>query len=197
MYALPTAAFHGLRYPEESVVLTEPSDHTFHEATKFCRLILGGNPTVTELLWLPTDLYEVKHELGLGLIDIRGTFLSAPRVRAAYLGYARQQFDRLLKREGTFSSDLKNRTAKHARHLLRLLHQGFHLYSTGELEIRLDHPAVYRAFGEAVALDPLVAEEQLTDYEAKFSSTRSALPEEPDVAPVEAWLLKVRRSFFS
>lgn len=196
MYALPTEDFHRLRYPEESIVLTEPSDHTFHEAVKFCRLVLGGNPTVTELLWLPGDLYEVRTDLGNALIDIRSAFLSARRVRAAYLGYARQQFDRLVKREGTFSSDLAKRTSKHARHLLRLLHQGFHLYSTGELEIRLDHPAMYRAFGEAVALDPLVAEEQLTEYETKFNTVATALPSEPDVAPIEGWLLRVRRRFY-
>jgi predicted nucleotidyltransferase len=196
MYALPTEDFHQLRYPEESIVLTKPSDHTFHEAVKFCRLVLGGNPTVTELLWLPEDLYEVKHELGLELIDIRSAFLSAPRVRAAYLGYARQQFDRLVKCKGTFSSDLAKGTAKHARHLLRLLHQGFGLYSTGELEIRLEQPAMYRAFGEAVALDPLVAEEQLTEYEAKFNTVATALPPGPDVAPIEDWLLRVRRWFY-
>jgi predicted nucleotidyltransferase len=196
IYALPTTAFHGLREPRESVVLTEPSDHTFHEVGKFCRLVLKGNPTVTELLWLPDDLYEVKRGLGDELIRIRGAFLSAPRVRAAYLGYARQQFDCLLKREGTFSSDLKNRTAKHARHLLRLLHQGFGLYSTGHLEIRLEDPTLFHEFGDAVALNPEVAEEQLVAFEARFAQTPPALPKEPDVAPIEAWLQQVRRNFF-
>jgi predicted nucleotidyltransferase len=195
MYVLPTAAFHGLRQPKESVVLTDPSDHTFHEAGKFCRLVLGGNPTVTELLWLPADLYEVRTVQGDALIDVRRSFLSAPRVRAAYLGYAQQQFDRLVKR-GDFSSDLKNRTEKHARHLLRLLHQGFGLYRTGELTIRLERPDLYREFGEVVAKDPKLAEGELATYEELFTSTRSALPSEPDVATVEEWLLQVRRDFF-
>lgn len=196
MFALPTVAFHGLRHPEETIVLKEPSDHTFHEAVKFCRLTLGGNPTVMELLWLPTELYEVRHDLGNALIEMRSTFLSANRVRNAYLGYAEQQFARLLKREGTFSSDLKNRTAKHARHLLRLLHQGFNLYWTGELQVRLEDPARYLAFGEAVAADPSLAEAELADYRDRFTHTRSALPDEPDAAPVQDWLLNVRQRFF-
>jgi predicted nucleotidyltransferase len=197
IYALPTVEFHRLRYPEESVVLTNPSDHTFHEAVKYCRLALNGNPTVTELLWLPSDLYETRTDLGNLLIEIRDAFLSAPRVRAAYLGYARQQFDRLVKREGTFSSDLKNRTAKHARHLFRLLHQGFGLYSTGQLQIRLDDPGLFHKFGEAVAEDPGAAEEQLALFETRFLQTRSVLPAEPDVAQVEQWLLHVRRRFYT
>jgi predicted nucleotidyltransferase len=195
MFAFPTTRLHGLTYPKESMVMTEPSDHTFHEARKFCQLVLGGNPTVTELLWLPE--YEVVHGLGQQLINIRGSFLSAPRVRAAYLGYAQQQFDRLVKRDGNFSSDLKKRTEKHARHLLRLLHQGFGLYRTGELTIRLQDPDMYREFGEMVAADPTTAESELATYEELFMGTRSVLPEKPDTGPVEAWLLMVRRNFFS
>lgn len=196
MFAHPTVAFHGLREPQDSVVLTKPSDHTFHEARKLCRLMLDGNPTVTELLWLPADLYEVRHRLGDELIEIRTAFLSAPKVRAAYLGYARQQFDRLLKREGTFSSDLRNRTSKHARHLLRLLHQGFGLYTTGELTVRLERPAVYHGFGELVAADPLAAEDVLAEYESKFAQTPTVLPMQPSPEPVQEWLLRVRRHFF-
>lgn len=197
IYALPTAAFHGLRAVQNSVVLTEPSDHTFHEAAKFCRLVLNGNPTVNELLWLPDDLYEVQHDLGLELIELRGAFLSAPRVRDAYLGYAKEQFDRLVKRDGSFGSDLRKRTAKHARHLLRLMIQGYGLYATGKLQIRLGNPDEVRAFGEAVAEDWTAAQPVLEDYETRFRLTRSVLPAEPDAARVEEWLLKVRREFFS
>ncbi|MEU4556525.1 DNA polymerase beta superfamily protein [Micromonospora violae] len=92
-----------------------------HEARKFTVLCIGGNPTAFELLWLPDDLYEVRTELGQELVDLRSAILSAPRVRDAYLGYACQQFHRLKERgDGSFSADLRKRTAKHARHLARL-----------------------------------------------------------------------------
>jgi hypothetical protein len=55
---------------------------------------------------------------------------------------------------------------------------------------------MYRAFGEVVALDPAAAEEELGVYRAKFTAATSALPEAPDAAPIEEWLLKVRRVFF-
>ena len=55
----------------------------------------------------------------------------------AYLGYAQQQFQRLDRRgDGSFSSDTRKRTAKHARHLMRLCRQGYELYTTGRLDVR-------------------------------------------------------------
>lgn len=140
VYAAPTRDFHGLTTPLESVVFKAPEpDATYHEAAKMCRLMMNSNPSVMELLWLPTDLYETKTDLGLALIDIRQSFPSKDRVRRAYLGYATTQFDKLLRRgDGSFSADLRKRTAKHATHLLRLLHQGFGLYSTGRLQVKVD-----------------------------------------------------------
>ncbi|MCD7445120.1 nucleotidyltransferase domain-containing protein [Streptomyces lincolnensis] len=190
MFAAPTEALHGLHPPRESHVTTAP-DRTLHEAAKWCRLALGGNPTAMELAWLPDDLYEVRTPLGEELIGIRASFLSAKRVRDAYLGYATQQFRRL---EGRGSD---RRTAKHARHLKRLCHQGLELYATGRLEIRVEDPEEYHAFGERVAADPAAALPVLRHYETAFDETRTVLPDQPDEAPVEAWLRRVRAHFYT
>ncbi|MFE2040729.1 DNA polymerase beta superfamily protein [Streptomyces sp. NPDC059477] len=196
LFAAPTEELHGLRPPKESHVTTDP-DRTLHEAAKWCRLALGGNPTVLELVWLPDELYEVRTELGDELIGIRASFLSAPRVRDAYLGYATQQFRRLEQRaDGSFSADTRRRTAKHARHLKRLCHQGYELYRTGRLTIRLDDPEPFRAFGERVAADPEAARPLLHEFQEAFEEARSALPEEPDERAAEGWLRGVRRRFF-
>ncbi|PZF98008.1 nucleotidyltransferase [Micromonospora deserti] len=193
VFAAPTAAFHGLHPPRESVVTTNP-DTTRHEAAKYLRLALGGNPTATELMWLPDDCYETRTEFGERLIGIRSALLSAPRVRDAYLGYAGQQFRKLESRgNGTFSADTRRRTAKHARHLARLVHQGRLLYATGVLEIRLAHPEWFRAFGERVAGGELdEARTLLAEAEQDFDRTRSPLPDRPDEATAERWLLDVR-----
>ena len=123
VFAAPTETFHDLTFPRESHVTTHP-DATYHEARKFCRLVLGCNPTVTELLWLPGDLYEVTTPSGAELVAMRSGFLSARGVRNAYLGYATQQFRKLETRgDGSFSADTRKRTAKHARHLWRLVQQ--------------------------------------------------------------------------
>ncbi|WP_221356185.1 DNA polymerase beta superfamily protein [Streptomyces beigongshangae] len=191
MFAAPTEDLHGLHGPKESHVTTGP-DSTLHEAAKWCRLALGANPTVTELVWLPDELYEVRTPLGDELIGIRATLLCAKRVRDAYLGYATQQFKRLHDRRDTSSAATRARAAKHARHLRRLCHQGFGLYATGRLTVRVEDPDAYHRFGEEVAADPAAALPLLRHYEAAFDGTRSVLPEHADEAPVEAWLRRVR-----
>ncbi len=51
MFAVRTETLHGLHPPTESVVAVNP-DRTLHEVRKYARLALGGNPTVSELMWL-------------------------------------------------------------------------------------------------------------------------------------------------
>ncbi|MCZ4511794.1 nucleotidyltransferase domain-containing protein [Streptomyces sp. ActVer] len=197
LFAVPTADLHGLKPQPETYTSTQP-DVCLHEARKWCRLALSGNPTVMELVWLPDELYEIRTPLGDELIGIRTTLLSAKRVRDAYLGYATQQFKRLYDRgDSSLSADTRKRTAKHARHLRRLCHQGFELYATGRLSIRVENPEEYHRFGEQVAADAMAALPLLKHYEAAFDETRSALPEQPDEAPVEAWLRRVRAHYYA
>lgn len=195
VFAAPTAAVLGLHPPRDSIVTTHP-DRTLHEAAKYVRLALAGNPTATEAMWLPA--YAHLTPLGQELIGIRRAFASAPRCRDAYLGYATRQFRRLEARgDGSFSADTRKRTAKHARHLMRLCVQGFHLYATGELVIRLDNPGDFHALGDRVADGDIEAARALiTEYAHRFDSTPTVLPDQPDEAPVEAWLLRVRREFW-
>lgn len=178
---------------EGSLVSTDP-DVTQHEALKFCQLALGCNPTVLELLWL--ESYETQTRLGQELAIIRPSFLSQRAVRNAYLGYATQQFHKLeLRGDGSFSSTLRKRTAKHARHMLRLLHQGLELYSTGRLTLRMVDPQRYRDFGTRVASGDLaLAQAELAAAEELFTRKRvtSPLPEQPDREVVTEWLYEVR-----
>lgn len=200
-YAAPTEAFHGLHPPlgkQASHVTTDP-DATYHEAGKLAHLMLKGNPTVTEICWLGS--YEVRTPLGDELIGIRQKFLSATGVRNAYLGYASGQFGRLISRgDGSFSADTRKRTAKHARHLWRLIQQGTDLNATGRLTVRLNDAQVKlcREFGDRVAAGDLdVARAYLAAAERHFDEERTVLPERPDVAAAEAWLLRIRREFYA
>ncbi|MGW0133055.1 nucleotidyltransferase domain-containing protein [Streptomyces sp. NPDC003299] len=195
LFAAPTEELHGLRQPKESHVGTAP-DLTLHEAAKWCRLALGGNPTVMELVWLPDELYEVRTPLGDELIALRTSLLGARRVRDAYLGYATQQFRKLVNRsEGGAAPPA--RVAKHARHLRRLCVQGFELYATGALSVRVEDPDAYHAFGERVARDPSAAEPLLRHYQDAFARTPSALPDRPDESAADAWLRRVRAHFYT
>lgn len=195
IFALPTQALLGLGKPRESVVTKNP-DSTMHEALKACRLMLGGNPTASEVLWL--EKYDEVTELGLGLIRIRTAFLSARRVKEAYLGYATQQFRRLIARaSGPAGSDVPHpRAAKHARHMMRLVEQGYQLYTSGHMDIRVEDPQACLDFGERVAHDPRAAGPYMAVAEERFATARTVLPDHPDTDVIEAWLRQLRDHFY-
>ncbi|WP_055587676.1 nucleotidyltransferase domain-containing protein [Streptacidiphilus griseoplanus] len=191
LFAAPTEDLHGLHRPAESQVSTRP-DRTLHEAAKWCRLALSGNPTVMELVWLPGELYEVRTPLGDELIGLRGALLSAHAVRNAYLGYATQQFRKLRSRDhGVLSDETRRRSAKHARHLVRLTEQAVELHRTGRLTIRLADPERVRELGERVVDDPSAGERIIARAQAALDGP-GVLPQSPDEASVEAWLRRVR-----
>ena len=201
-YVAPTREFHGLHLPtgKKSTWTNKPDqkpDFTYHEAGKLANLLLSCNPTVTELLWL--NEYEVQQDAGEMLIDIRNTFLHAKGVRNSYLGYAEQQFTRIRNRgDGSFSSDTRKRTEKHARHMWRLLHQGVELHRTGKLTIKLSegNVEICRMFGEAVADNDLeIADDMLAWAELEFDIP-GVLPDAPDESVAEQWIQFVRRDYW-
>lgn len=193
IFATPPRELLGLAPPADSYVSNSP-DIALHEALKFCRLALKCNPTATELLWLEPHGYETITRHGRNLIDIRTAFLSQNYVRNAYLGYATSQFHKLMLRgDGTFGPDLAKRTAKHARHMYRLLKQGLELWTDGHLTIRLDNPDEVHEFGERVANGDLhYADQLLRHFEILLDCRSTVLPDAPDRKAVESWLLEVR-----
>jgi hypothetical protein len=198
IFAHNTTDMYGLTAPPETYVDKDPlPDKTLHEAAKACRLMLQGNPTVLEILWL--ESYEESTLLGEELIDIRGAFLTAKRVRDAYLGYATQQFRRFVARGGeSFAADIgPKRVTKHARHLWRLVNQGTELYGSGNLRIRLTDEEVLacRSFSEMVTERPELGEAFMADAEERFNSMGSALRDEPNLYAIETWLHRVRSHY--
>lgn len=193
IFAAPTRDVLGLNPPDPTLVMKNP-DITLHEVAKYCRLALRANPTVMELMWLPDDLYQVRTPHGDQLIKIREAFLSASYVRNAYFGYAHQQFTRLSRKsENPFDPGMPKRTAKHARHLYRLLQQGYELWDTGRLTLRLSDPEEVRSFGQRVAGGDLeLARKAIEGYRTRFDHRASVLPPVPDEKIIEEWLLQVR-----
>lgn len=78
---------------------------------------------------------------------------------------------------------------------MRLVDQGLELYASGTLTIRLDNSQKYFDFGERVMADPQAAAPFMARAQERFDQARTVLPSEPDSAAVEAWLLRVRRTF--
>lgn len=203
IYMEPSESFWGLRLFQDKDftvhTTSDESDFTLHEVGKFMRLALKSNPSILELLWLPADCYTHVSTLGEYLIDARHWFASAELVKNAYLGYATQQF-KLLERRGDFGSDMKKRTEKHARHLYRLLIQGYGLYRTGRLDVALNGVEAMdvRAFGYEVGhegnLD--LAKQRLAYYEREFNEKRPHVRYEPNVEAAESLLKQFRREGF-
>jgi hypothetical protein len=196
LYASPTTAWFGLSVPadERGTIVKHDGpegDVQLHEARKYARLALSGNPTAVELMWLPEDCYEVVSEEFRMLQDIRHRLLSRKRIRDAYYGYARDQLNRLVAK-GRFAGSDEQRREKHARHIRRLLDQGLHAYRTGEIRIRVDDPERYHAFGRACrdSAEPAVA--ALAEASEEFDSIDSPLQEHPDRQALDDWLVFVR-----
>ncbi|MEV2222666.1 nucleotidyltransferase domain-containing protein [Nocardia vinacea] len=196
IYVESTANLLGLHPPSRERATTTirgEVDGAYHEIGKAMSLMLSCNPTAMEILWL--ENHTITTGFGDELIALRGSFLSAKRARDAFFGYATSQFRRLVDR-GRFQGSLETRREKHGRHLMRLLWQGYALYTTGVLPIRVHDPLRYFEFGQRIADDPqaMAARELLAEYESKFASARTVLPSEPDEAPIEDLLQRVRRA---
>ena len=90
---------------------------------------------------------------------------------------------------GTFDSDTRGRTAKHARHCMRLARQGKHLLQTGELFIRVPDPEEYWAFDD---MDVEEMVKKLQEGTADINDVPSVLPEHWDVEASNALLYELR-----
>lgn len=199
VYLEPQETFLGLRLIQDKDLTVHDTsvtiDTTAHEMGKFMRLALKSNPSILELLWLPDWAYTHITPQGEALLDNRHWFASAELVRNAYLGYATQQF-KLFKRDGNFGSDMKKRTEKHARHLYRLLIQGFELYRTGELNVELSplDAAETREFGRRVAEgETQLADETIKFYESQFTSKQPHVRHEANWAAANSLLVSIRK----
>ncbi len=192
VFVAPIDSFLGLHPGKESVVSHDP-DVTHHEIKKYMSLALKCNPTITELMWLPDDLYTVRKSWGQVLIDLRADFLSDSYVRNAYGGYAMQQAQRLQRRDsdGSLADKDPKKIAKHARHCMRLMHQGIELLTYGRLTVKVPNPEYYWNF-DHVSVEGIVEEFSELDWIMK-NEVKSVLPDEPNIGSVEDALIFIRK----
>ncbi len=194
VYLLPTKTVLSIGFdPQKTTKDHVDPDWVYHEVGKFMKLVINGNPTVTELLYL--DEYTILTPVGQLLIDNRDAFLSTKAVTNAYSGYAFSQAQRLNNRTAQgmdgYDSALKNRFAKHTRHCLRLLMQARQLLETGTLDVKVtqEQREYLFAMGEKTA-DEVVDEFMRQDTEMK--NVVSILPDEPDYERLNDLLFKIR-----
>lgn len=170
---------------------------TIYSLRKLCRLMLKGNPTVTELLWSPERFWTIKHPLGISLVEMRSKFLSKRTLRS-YLGYMNEQIARLKGERGQKNIkradlvELYGYDTKYASHIIRLAIQATVLGRTGRIQLPLDekHRAICIAIrnGRWKLEHVLILVDNHRREIEKLIST-SHLPDDPDVEGVERWLI--------
>jgi hypothetical protein len=166
----------------------DATQECYWELQKFLSLAVKSNPNALEVLWSP--LVEHATELGLELLALRTACVS----RLAYQtfgGYVLSQFRKL-------QADLRGGAVKwkHVMHLLRLQQAGIALLRTGELPVHVDEPTRNRLLSVKRGEVPLETcdawrRELQTEFDAAFAA--STLPEQPDYALVNAFLVRCRR----
>lgn len=199
IYSVPTNELFvlGFNQGKASHVLTDPDDVQLHEIGKYVGLVLKGNPTVTELLFL--ESHEHVDPRIEPLIDMRTKLLGQRTIRASYTGYAMAQAKRLANRVEAgrtgFNADLAKRTAKHGRHCFRLLLQAEQLLTEGDITVDVSaHRDELFAIGELAETDVAAFQVKFAERCAYIDGLESILPMEPDVAGAQQFLTEFRRN---
>ncbi|MCE9548024.1 MAG: nucleotidyltransferase domain-containing protein [Planctomycetia bacterium] len=177
------------RLPEQLEQTDEGGDEVYWELGKFLRLALKANPNVLETLWTPMVLEA--NEIALELRTIRRAFLSK-HIYKTYSGYVLSQFRRManaVKNQGTFKP-------KHAMHLVRLLYSGIAALQTGEIQVDVSErrEELLGIRNGSLSFDEVKQMALALDKQFQQAFEQTALPEQPDYALVDAFLIRARRS---
>jgi predicted nucleotidyltransferase len=186
-FYLPPADLHWslAGIPEQ---LETDQEEVYWELEKFLRLALKANPNVLECLYAP--IVELSLPIADELLAMRHIFLSQQAHRT-YNAYVLSQFKKL-------EQDLRNTGAirwKHVMHLIRLLLSGITVLRHGFVPLRVDE---YRDRLLAIRSGQVpwseVEEWRLALHrELDEALAKTNLPQHPDYAKANAFLIRARR----
>jgi predicted nucleotidyltransferase len=186
---LPPADRQWSLYGVPEQLENQETDECYWELQKFLVLALKANPNVLEVLNSP--LVEHVAPLGQELLDMRSAFLSK-LVYQTYNGYVMSQFKKL-------DQDIRSRGQikwKHAMHLVRLLLAGITVLRDGRVPVAVaEHKDRLLAIRDGQVKWDEVNRWRLDlhkEFDAALGTT--ALPDRPDYAAANAFLIRARRS---
>ena len=178
---------------------SEPGDLDLkiYSLRKFCAMCLECNPNSLQILYAPDSLCLVNEPLGQRLRAIRGSFMSK-RIGLAFAGYLHDQRDRLIgkRSKNVTRPELVEKygyDTKFAYHMLRLGLQGIEFLRTGSLTLPIYRPD--REFLIGVRNGRITQQRAVKiadQYEEtiKALTANSSLPEEPDYAAVNKFMVE-------
>lgn len=186
---LPPAEAHWSIWGVPEQLEGKVNDVVFWELGKFVALALKANPNILEVLYSPF-IHEVT-PVGQQLIDLREAFLSKLAYQT-YSGYVISQFKKI-------EADLRNQGEvkwKHAMHLIRLQLVGLRLLQEGVVQVEVgEHRdsllAIKRGKWPWERVDTWRLSLQ-AELESAYGTTK--LPERPDYARANTFLVEARRS---
>jgi predicted nucleotidyltransferase len=200
----------GLKQFEQKITRTKPQgvrsehgdlDQVVYSLRKFCRLALSGNPSILALFYAPIISSQ---ELGLQLREASDWF-AARSAGKAFLGYMTQQRQRLLGERGQMNVkrpelvEQHGYDTKYAMHMLRLGFQGVEFLETGWLTMPMPEPIrdylISVRKGE-VDLNEALTRAGMLESRVQDLLDESPLPERPNYARVNDWLVRAYREFW-
>jgi predicted nucleotidyltransferase len=213
-YLLGLARAHGIKNGlygfEHYVERTQPEgvrsgpgdlDLVAYSLRKYVRLALKGHATILLLLFVPDEHVHARTGLGEELQALRPALLSK-RAGSGYQGYLRAQKERLIGARGQMRVnrpeliEAHGFDTKYAMHAARLGYQGIELLETGRLTLPMPEPERSRAMairtGERT-LEEAILEIEEVEARLAVALARSPLPDEPDRAAVDAFLVSAYR----
>jgi hypothetical protein len=205
----PESHVIGLRTFEQYIYRSQPEGHrsgpgdldlTVYSLRKWMRLALRGNPTVLLPLFVPPEEIVRASEHGYELRERREMILSR-EAGYRFAGYLSAQRRSLMSHEGKGRDVTRPELieaygwdTKFGAHMVRLGVQGVELLETGRITLPIPQPwlawiRALRTGGYAMA-EALDAAAELECRITQLTRT-SLLPEHPDTAAAEAWMIGV------
>ena len=186
---LPPAARHWSLAGVPEQIERDETQETYWEVQKAVVLALKANPTVLELLYSP--LVETVEPPADELLRERDRFLSR-LVYQTYNGYVLSQFKRLAADRRT-TGDVR---PKHVMHLLRLLLAGIGVLRDGRLELDAgpDRDRLLAIRRGELPWPEIEAWRTELHRELDAAYRTTALPERPDYAWADDFVIRARRS---
>ena len=197
----------GLSRFDQYVYRTQPEgvrsgpgdlDLTIYSLRKWMRLAVGGNPTVLLPLFVPPNEIVTIADAGESLRANADMVLSR-QAGHRFLGYLRSQRDRMVEHPNGKRTnrpeliEVYGFDVKYAGHMVRLGIQGVELLETGRITLPMPEP--WRSWIVDLRQGGQTKDEALVlaaDLEAQLERlvTTSDLPERPDVARVNRWMVE-------
>ena len=186
---LPAADAHWSLYGVPEQLENDATQEAYWELQKFLVLALKANPNILECLYTPQ--VEKATPLAEELLAMKSIFLSRV-VYQTFNGYVLSQFKKM-------QADIRNQGQvkwKHVMHLIRLLISGISALQHGFVPVRVEEHRDQLAAIKRGEMPWEETEKWRLALHAEFDRAlaETKLPDRPDYAKANAFLIKARRA---